>query len=296
MEDCHPELDRIRLLNRCRGALLSVSMLLVSGTTGLADDPRPFLFLKTGEKFATQEIAGPTVALLTGYLGDRLAGSRTAYTPRVMNQPTAAAALAATEKPVLGIVTPGFYVAYRKAFALEPVAEVQRRKMGESRFVLVTAKGGPPELDQLAGKRLATDLAPEQRYVMSVILQNKLGQELHFIEVTDLEGALFDLAEQADQAADLVLVHHTLWDLYRDDPDLGPHLQAVYTSESLPHDLLVVFRANAGELSVENLQQIVTGMGDDEQGQTVLQSIRVESFVPVNRERLERAEEMFHGR
>ena len=45
--------------------LLSLFAALGVGVTARAEGPRPFLFLKTGEKFATQEIAAPTVSGLT---------------------------------------------------------------------------------------------------------------------------------------------------------------------------------------------------------------------------------------
>ena len=50
-----------------------------------------FLFLKTGEKFATQEAAGPTVAEFVKTLG--------AYEPQVFNDPTKAIEFCAAKKP-----------------------------------------------------------------------------------------------------------------------------------------------------------------------------------------------------
>ena len=64
-----------------------------------ADGPRPFLFLKTGEKFATQEIAVPTVAGFTAYVGAKAAGSTNIFEPRVMNDPVKAAEYCAKARP-----------------------------------------------------------------------------------------------------------------------------------------------------------------------------------------------------
>jgi len=44
-----------------------------------AEGSRSFLFLKTGERFATQEIAAPTVSGLTAYIGEKVAGTTNAF-------------------------------------------------------------------------------------------------------------------------------------------------------------------------------------------------------------------------
>ena len=105
---------------------LSLMALLGIGLTARADGPRPFLFLKTGEKFATQEIAAPTVGGLTTYIGEKVAGTTNAFEPRVMNDPVKAAEFSVKSRPALGIVTAGFYLTYAKALGMEPVLEVNR--------------------------------------------------------------------------------------------------------------------------------------------------------------------------
>ena len=71
--------------------VVAVLAMLCAAALAQADGPRPFLFLKTGEKFATQEIAGPTVAGFTAYAGEKAAGTTNAFEPRVMNDPVKAA-------------------------------------------------------------------------------------------------------------------------------------------------------------------------------------------------------------
>ena len=72
--------------------------------TARADGPRPFLFLKTGEKFATQEAAGPTVVGLTAYVGEKVAGTTNAFEPYVMNDPVKAAEFSGKNKAALELV------------------------------------------------------------------------------------------------------------------------------------------------------------------------------------------------
>ena len=168
-------------------ALLLAAALCVS-SMAWADDPRPFLFLKTGEKFATQEIAGPTVAGLTAYVGEKVAGTTNAFEPWVMNDPVKAAEFCGKSRPVLGIVTLGFYLAYTKALGMEPLLEVKRTGVKEERFVLVTRKDASDDLARLEGKTIATPLANEQWYVTSVILQNKLGEEVRLKATTERRG------------------------------------------------------------------------------------------------------------
>jgi hypothetical protein len=69
-----------------------------------------FLFLKTGEKFATQEAAGPTVSAFTAYVAEKIGDAK--IEPQVLNDPKKAVEFVTGKKPALGIVTPGFYLAY----------------------------------------------------------------------------------------------------------------------------------------------------------------------------------------
>ena len=265
-------------------------------STAQADGPRPFLVLKTGEKFATQEIAGPTVAGFTAYVGDKVAGTTNAFEPRVMNDPVKAAEFCGKSKPALGIVTAGFYLTYAKALGMEPLLEAKRVGLTEERFVLVTRKDASDDLTKLEGKTIATPLADEQRYVISVILRNKLGEEVRLKPTMDVEGAVFDLAEGAKNAADGVLLETGAWDLFRDDPDSGGKLKVLYKSDELPRDLVVFFAEKAEVQNTDKVKQVLKDMNSNEAGQKILRSIQVESFTDVDQARLSSAEKLFHGK
>lgn len=241
-----------------------------------------FLFLKTGEKFATQETAGPTVAGLTSYLGE--------YEPHVFNDPAKAIEYCASGKPGLGIVTPGFYLAYGKQLGMEPVLETKREGIAAERFVLVAPKDASDDPAAWAGKTIATPLAAEQRYVLAVVLAGKLGDETRLKATTDVEGAVFDLVEKATGAADAVLMEEAAWKLFEGDSELGPKLKVIYRSDELPRDLVVKF----GDAS-KNVEKLKS-MAGDEAGKKVLRSIRVEAFVEVDQDRLEKARKLFNGR
>ncbi len=263
-----------RSLLRSLAAVVAVAASLRAG-----EPPRAFLFLKTGEKFATQEMAGPTVAEFTKTLGD--------YQPQVFNDPARAVEFCSAKKPPLGIVTPGFYLAYARALGMEPLLEVRRQNVPAERFVLVAAKDAG---DDLRGKIIATTLGREERYITAVILQGKLGEEVRLQPVTDVEGAAFDLAEGAKGAADLVLMEQGAWKVIQKDEELGPKLKAVFISDELPRDLVVVFRPNADGLDTGKL--VAALKNADKQ---ILASIRVEAFVDVDQERLKKAQALFHA-
>ena len=82
---------------------------------------------------------------------------------------------------------------YAKALGMEPLLETRRTGVKEQRYVLVARKDASDDLARWQGKTIATPLAGEQRYVISVILQGKLGEEIRLKPVTDVEGAVFDL-------------------------------------------------------------------------------------------------------
>lgn len=58
------------MMKRWMAAVLMA--LLAAVPLPAAETVRAFLFLKTGEPYATQDTAGPTVAGLTDYLGAKL--------------------------------------------------------------------------------------------------------------------------------------------------------------------------------------------------------------------------------
>jgi hypothetical protein len=276
--------------------VLSLVVALGAVLTVRAESPRPFLFLKTGEKFATQEIAAPTVSGLTAYIGEKVAGVTNAFEPRVMNDPVKAAEFSGKSKPVLGIVTAGFYLTYAKTLGMEPLLEIKRAGVKEERYVLVTRKDGRDDLAKLEGKTIATPLAGEQRYVVGVILQDKTGEEVRLQQTMDVEGPVFDLAEGSKKAVDAVLLETGAWDLFKDDPDSGGKLKVIYQSDELPHDLVVVFGPKSDAVNADKLKQVLKDMNGNADGQKVLQSIRVESFIDIDRDRLAKAEKMFHGK
>ncbi len=247
-----------------------------------------FLFLKTGEKFATQETAGPTVAAFTHYLG--------AYEPQVMNDPAKAVEFCTAKKPPLGIVTPGFYLAYGKALGIEPLLEVRRQNVPAERYVLVVKKSALDDLGALKGKTIAAAIAAEQRYVIGVVLQGKLGEEVRLQPVTDVEGAVFDLVESAKNAADAVLVEDAAWKLFEKDNELGPKLKVAFSSDELPRDLVVLFRPNADGVDAEKIKSALKDMGNSDAGKQILNSIRVEAFVGVGKDRLSKAQALFYAK
>jgi ABC-type phosphate/phosphonate transport system substrate-binding protein len=276
--------------------VLSLMAALGLGLVARAESPRPFLFLKTGEKFATQEIAAPTVAGLTAYIGEKVVGATNAFEPRVMNDPVKAAEFSGKGKPVLGIVTAGFYLTYAKALGMQPLLETKRTGVKDERSLLVTKKDGVEDLAKLEGKTIATTLAGEQRYVVSVILQGKVGEEVRLQQTMDVEGAVFDLAESSKKAADAVLLETGAWDLFKGDPDSGGKLKVIFQSEELPRDLVVVFGPKSDAVNIDKLKQVLKDMNGNADGQKVLQSIRVDAFTDIDSNRLSMAEKLFYGK
>jgi F420-dependent methylenetetrahydromethanopterin dehydrogenase len=102
---------------------------------------------------------------------------------------------------------------------------------------------------------------------------------------------VFDIVENAKSAADAVLMEEATWKVVSADAELGPQLKTVYRSEELPRDLVVLFRPNAGALDVEKTKAALK-----QTDRPILDSIRVEAFVDVDKERLAKAEALFHGK
>lgn len=275
---------------------LALKIVVLAASVAMADEPKPFVFVKTGEKFATQEDAGPTVSIFTGYLGQQIGGTTNAFAPRLFNDPAKAIEFCNKATPPLGIVTPGFFLTYGKTLGLEPLLETRRDKIAAERYVLVASKDAPDDAAKFAGMNIATPLAAEQRYVIGVILQDKLGREIRLQPAKDVEGAVFDIVEKSKNAAAAVLMEESAWKLFEADAELGPKLKVVFRSDELPRDLVVVFTSNAGGVNVEKLKSALKQMTASDDGKTMLRSIRVEAFVDVEKERLAKALVLFQGK
>jgi hypothetical protein len=173
---------------------------------------------------------------------------------------------------------------------MEPVLEVKRQGVAAERYVVVVKKSAG---DDLAGLVIATTLADEERYVTGVVLQGKLGTEVRLKPIVDPEGALFDLVEGAKDAAAAVLLEEGAWQMFEKDEELGPKLKVAYRSAELPGQVVVLFRANAEKLPAGKVQEALKAMSASAAGKEMLGSIRVEAFVDVNKERLEKAQVLY---
>jgi ABC-type phosphate/phosphonate transport system substrate-binding protein len=276
--------------------LIAVTMTLTANAACGAD-PVPFAFLKTGEKYATQEQAGGSVEALAGYVAGQMTGSTNLFLARIFNSPSKTIEFVSSKKAVAGMVTPGFYLAYAKTLGIEPLLEAKMTGIEADRCVLVARKDTVKQLADLNGKTIATQLADEQRFVLGVLLQDKLSPETRLQRVHDPEAAIFALLEKAADSADAVLIEETTWTgLFADDKDVTAQLHIVHQSDALPGSLVVVFRPNLAEFDLDKFKAALTGMKSTDDGKPILRNIRVETFNDIDHERLDRCQKLFTGK
>ncbi len=283
------------LIHVCR----MLAMTFIAFVLGLADaranERAAMVFLKTGEKYATQEQAGGAVESLANYVSQQMTGSTNAFLARVFNSPAKTIEFITAKKPPVGIVSPGFYLTYHKTLGMEPLLETQRTGVSSERYVLVARTTGVPPPGEWAGKMVATQLAAESRYVLGVILQDNFGGEIRFKEIDDVEVAIIELAENKPGAPDAVLIEEVTWkELFAGDDEIGPKLQVIYRSPELPGELVVAFKPNVGGFSLDAFKDALRGMPGTETGRHILRNIRLESFNHTNQERLQHAEKLFN--
>lgn len=276
--------------------LIAVSMTFMA-VAARAGDPVPFAFLKTGEKYATQEQAGGSVEALAGHVAGQMTGSTNLFLARIFNSPAKTIEFVSTKKAVAGMVTPGFFFTYAKTLGMEPVLETKMTGIAADRYVLVARKDTVKQLADLNGRTIATQLADEQRFVLGVLLQDKLSPETRLKLVTDPESAVFALMEKAADAADAILIEETTWTgLFADDKEATASLHVVHQSDTVPSSLVVVFRPNIGSFDVDKFKAALTGMKSTDTGKAILRNVRVESFNDIDHERLDRCQKLFTGK
>ena len=267
---------------------ISTICLLASVVSAQTPEPKPipFLVLKTGEAFATQEKAGPYLKAFGEVLGARTGGA--VYDIRIHNVPASAADWCAEAKPAAGIVTPAFYLEHRQALDLRPILFTRRHGEPSEKYALLVRKGSGVRPEGLAGKPVATTVAAEAGYVRSVVFPT---QPLDLKSEKNLADAVLAMTEKDPDAPAAVLADRATRKFFEEDPLTWPELEIAGESDPLPPDLVVVFGKNAPEGFAAKLKNALLGITKDDAGRKACEAIQTDGFGEVDSELLKKAEE-----
>lgn len=281
---------------RATGTLLGLLLLAVAAVTAQSQEkPREvktehgLAVFKLGEKFATDDHAGKTMDSFCSFLGSR--HPEALFVRRgVRNKPEDALALlkSDTAKVSVAIVSPGFYLAHRKALKLTVLAEAGRDGTDGEEYVLL---GLQAAAEYPAGARVATSLSADADWLNKAVLPAPAGKAaVQWVPYDNLFDAGYAMLDGEKDAPQYVLVDRVTLKAMQADPDLK-ELKAGLKSELLPQDLVVEVDSRLGNLR-EALKQTLATLDKSDEGKAQGKALQSPVFKAPAAERLAKVEKL----
>ena len=191
-------------------------------------------------------------------------------------------------KPVAGIVTPSFWLIWRKEFDLRPILFTRRHGERSEKYAIIARKGSGLRLMEMKGKTIATSNPEEAQYIKLVAFPELTAS---FKPEENLADAVLAITEKDPVASNAVLADRATRRFFEEDPLTWPELEVAGESDPLPPDLVVVFGKNAPEGFEAKLKDTLLGITKDEAGRKACAAIQTDGFGEVDAELMKRAEE-----
>lgn len=282
----------VRTFVRVAASLLALAVFTAGPASAQLGDPT-VLVVEPGEAAATPERAAAFLDLLASWLGEKVpALGRGEVVARIANTREGAVELLRTSRPRLVFAPPGFHLEHLADGKHDgrAVAEIPRFGAGEDRFYLVTVAGGPSSPGELSGARVAGAAGLDREYLARVVFPDTLRPDRAFRleEAGNLTDEVFEMLEGAAGAPAALLLDEELKRFFEDDDLIWPELRVIWRSDPLPRDLVVALGAWTGS-ELGELEEALVEMGDDPDGERILELMQSSGLRPVDRGRLEEA-------
>lgn len=191
-------------------------------------------------------------------------------------------ALAAIEqqKPGWAVVEPSLYLELRKSHKAVAIAQVKSKDLNTPQLMVVVKDPAWKSLDDLAGKRIWTQLADAGKYLSHVVLDGKGTAETRFV-LKQVGAVTKGIRAVLRGEADATLL----------DPDQlteakkmegGAELRAIYTSPPLPGLLVIAFPQVLVDAEQKKLSRALLAMCQSPAGGPVCQEMRIQQFEAVS--------------
>lgn len=185
----------------------------------------------------------------------------------------------AEHKPGFGMMDPEVYLALRKKYALEPIAQVKGKTFNKGHYSLVVKNPAFKTLADVKGKRLSSNHLSSAKYVDKVAFEGKVDVEKDFtLQKTAQPSKPIKAVERGE--ADVALIDDEQLAAMK---ELAPDLKVIWTSPALPPTPVVAFAKNSSAADRAAFAKVLPKLCASAKGKEVCESMFVDTFAPVDK-------------
>ncbi len=249
---------------------VGILSVLLAGV-GLADSKK-MLFCLPGFP-GSQVQAQPFVDKMLRHLESKLAWSPNSLHGIYLPDGEKAVSSLVETKPDVAVVGPSVYAGQQKALGMKVIAKVEVNGRGKETYAVVTGKGGPAKLAELAGKKVEGAVVHDEKYVLNVLFAGKIKPgELTF---KSQKRPLKALRNVARGTADAAIVDGSV-QAHMSELPFAADLKVIFTSKPVPAPAVVVM--GDGLKKAGDLKKVLIGMCGQPDGRELCQTLTISSI------------------
>lgn len=265
-----------------------------------------FLIVKYGDESATQQMASEFLDSFSGYLKQKVPYFKEKIVRGwIANNPVSAKALLRKYKPMFALVSPGFYLQCLYGKNATPILQIPRFGQTTERYYLVASKKGPSSLKEIKNKTVATVFSTDLEFLKRVVFPEEFqpGNYFKLKPSENIGDELFLLLEEARRGfnagqastASALLLDEELKKFFQEDEFVWPKLKVIWTSVSLPRDLVTIIGAAWTVKRKRQLKQAFINMKEDPAGTEILELMQSSGFVEIDSTLLKKTLKKYFG-
>jgi len=239
-------------------------------------DVKDMLFCLPGFPGTTSQ-AQPYIDKMLRHLEGKLALAQGTMTGTYLPDGDKSEKKLAGSKPDLALVGPSILAGSHKAMGMKVIAKVEINGRGQETYSVITAKGGPSSLADLAGKTVSGAVVHDEKYVHNVLLDRKLAAGN--LTLMSQKRPLKSLRDVARGKVDAAIVDRSVVD-HMSELDFAGDLQVIYTSVPVPAPAVVVM--GEGKAHAAKLKSVLVGLCKRADGKDLCKTLTITSINPAS--------------
>ena len=255
--------------------VLAIAMMLglaASVSAGVKD----MLFCLPGFP-GTSSQAQPYIDKMLRHLEGKLALAQGTMTGTYLPDGDKSVKMLVSSKPDLALVGPSILAGNHKAMGMKVIAKVEINGRGQETYSVITAKGGPSSLADLAGKTVSGAVVHDEKYVHNVLLDRKLA--VGDLTLKSQKRPLKSLRDVVRGKVDAAIVDRSVVD-HMSELDFAGDLQVIYTSVPVPAPAVVVM--GEGKSHAAKLKSALVGLCKRADGKDLCKTLTITSINPAS--------------
>jgi hypothetical protein len=207
-------------------------------------------------------------------------------------EPSDAGGVARLANAGIGLVSLPFYLEHRTELGLHArLGVVEKGRPALDRWVLVAQKGRVKTADALSGFTIASNAAFAPKFVRGVIASS-LGPLPANAKMEQTRAVISALRRAADGEAVAVLLDGAQSDALATLP-FGAKLEPIARSPAMPVAVIATIDTRMSDSVWRGIERAFVGMAADKAAATVLDTIQIARFVPIDGDALLAADKLY---